>query len=48
MNKSRKLGWNGFVDTGEGILSTIKELGELKMAPPFEMPAEIDVKYLGY
>ena len=33
MDKSRKLGWNGFVDTTEGIRATIEQLAELKMMP---------------
>lgn len=33
MDKSRKLGWNGFVDTKEGIRNAIEELAELKMVP---------------
>jgi hypothetical protein len=33
MDKSRKLGWNGFVDTKDGIRNAIEELAELKMVP---------------
>ena len=48
MNKSRMLGWNGFVDTGEGLLSTIKEMSDMKMVPPFEVPDKVEIKYVGY
>jgi len=33
MDKSRKLGWNGFVDTKEAIRATIDRMAELKMVP---------------
>jgi hypothetical protein len=36
MDKSRKLGWNGFVQTEEAIKDTIEELAALKMIPPLE------------
>ena len=36
MNKSRKLGWNGFVETEEAIKDTINALAALKMVPPLE------------
>ena len=35
MNKSRKLGWNGFVDTGESIKEVMEEMGRLALVPPF-------------
>lgn len=36
MDKSRKLGWNGFVDTVESIKEVIGQLAELKMVPKLE------------
>jgi hypothetical protein len=33
MDKSRKLGWNGFVDTKESIRQVIDQLAELKLVP---------------
>jgi hypothetical protein len=48
MNKSRKLGWNGFIDTHESIFKTFEELAALKMIPPFERPKAIEIKYYGY
>lgn len=33
MDKSRKLGWNGFVDTKDAIRDTLDGLAELKMVP---------------
>ena len=32
-DKSRKLGWSGFVDTKDGIRNPIEELAELKLVP---------------
>lgn len=34
MNKSRKLGWHGFVDSSESLLYVFDELASLKMIPP--------------
>ncbi|KAI0129701.1 hypothetical protein BJ170DRAFT_617299 [Xylariales sp. AK1849] len=34
MDKSRKLGWHGFVDTSESLLSVFRDLANLKMIPP--------------
>lgn len=34
MNKARKMGWHGFVDTSESIKEVLKEFGELGMLPP--------------
>jgi len=34
MDKSRKLGWHGFVDSSESILQVFREFAELKMIPP--------------
>jgi hypothetical protein len=48
MNKNRKLGWNGFVDTHDGLIKTFEELSDLKMIPPFKKPEELVVKYQGY
>ena len=33
MNKSKKLGWSGFVDSEESLLEVFEELSELKMVP---------------
>jgi len=33
-DKSRKLGWHGFVDSTEGLLKVFKDLAKLKMIPP--------------
>ena len=34
MDKSRKLGWHGFVDSSEGLLEVFKDLAKIKMIPP--------------
>jgi hypothetical protein len=34
MNKARLLGWNGFVDTTEGVFEAFSELSKLGMLPP--------------
>jgi hypothetical protein len=34
MDKSRKLGWHGFVDSAECFLETFRDLAKLKMVPP--------------
>jgi hypothetical protein len=34
MNKSRRLGWHGFVDSAECFLETFRDLAKLKMIPP--------------
>lgn len=33
MNKSRKLGWHGFADTNESLLSVFDDLARIKMIP---------------
>jgi hypothetical protein len=48
MTKSRKLGWNGFIDSNDSLIRTFEELADLKMIPPFKRPESIDVKYHGY
>jgi hypothetical protein len=48
MNKNRKLGWHGFVDTHDSFLKVFEELADLKMIPPFKRPESLNVKYLGY
>ncbi len=48
MNKNRKLGWHGFVDSSDSFISTFEELADLKMIPPFQNPEKVDVKYTGY
>jgi hypothetical protein len=37
MDKSRKLGWHGFVDSAEAILEVFKDFEKLKMVPPVPM-----------
>lgn len=34
MNKARKMGWHGFVDSSEAITEVLKEFVNLKMLPP--------------
>ncbi|KAF2163354.1 hypothetical protein M409DRAFT_37286 [Zasmidium cellare ATCC 36951] len=34
MDKSRKLGWQGFVDSSEAMLEVFQDLAKLKMIPP--------------
>ncbi|KAK4561702.1 hypothetical protein LTR86_004381 [Recurvomyces mirabilis] len=34
MDKSRKLGWHGFVDSTESLLEVFKDLAKIKMTPP--------------
>lgn len=34
MDKSRKLGWHGFVDSNESFLEVFDDLAKLKMIPP--------------
>ncbi len=36
MNRSRKLGWHGYVDTVEAIWEVIGEMAGLGMVPPLE------------
>lgn len=33
MNKARRLGWNGFVDTMESLFEIYSEMGDLGMLP---------------
>ncbi|OCK82028.1 hypothetical protein K432DRAFT_433754 [Lepidopterella palustris CBS 459.81] len=48
MNKSRKLGWHGFVDTDDGIFDAIQEMAAMKMLPPVEKQDNLAIKYCGY
>jgi hypothetical protein len=34
MNKARKMGWHGFVDSNDAILEVLGEFADLKMVPP--------------
>jgi len=34
MDKSRKLGWHGFVDSTESLLEVFRDLAHIKMIPP--------------
>ena len=36
MDRNRKLGWHGFVDTREAIKQVIGEMADLKMVPPLQ------------
>jgi len=42
MDKSRKLGWHGFVDSSESLLNVFEDLAKLKMIPPVPM---VDVRF---
>ena len=42
MDKSRKLGWHGFVDSCESLLEVFEDLAKLKMIPPVP---KIDVRF---
>ncbi|KAK1479609.1 NAD dependent epimerase/dehydratase [Colletotrichum cuscutae] len=37
MNKAKRLGWTGFVDTTESLFETFQELGELGLLPPMKV-----------
>ena len=34
MNKARKMGWHGFVDSNDAIREVLEEFADLKMIPP--------------
>ena len=34
MNKARKMGWHGFVDSNDAIKEVLGEFADLKMIPP--------------
>jgi hypothetical protein len=38
MDKARKLGWNGFVDSTQSIQDTMHDFVDLKMIPPVSFP----------
>ena len=38
MNKARRLGWTGFVDTRESIFEMYSEMARLGMLPPIKVP----------
>lgn len=42
MDKSRKLGWHGFVDSTESFLEVFRDLAKIKMIPPVP---EVRVKF---
>ena len=48
MNKNRKLGWHGFIDSTDSFILAFEELAALKMIPPFRRPAKLAVEYAGY
>ncbi|EXF85170.1 NAD dependent epimerase/dehydratase [Colletotrichum fioriniae PJ7] len=37
INKAKRLGWTGFVDTTESLFETFQELGELGLLPPMKV-----------
>ena len=41
-DKSRKLGWHGFVDSSESFLEVFDDLAKLKMIPPVP---KVEVKF---
>ncbi|KAF2481341.1 hypothetical protein BDY17DRAFT_283723 [Neohortaea acidophila] len=43
MDKSRKLGWHGFVDSCESLLEVFDDLASLKMIPPVP---KVEVKFI--
>ena len=43
MNKARKLGWHGYVDTSESILDVFEDFVKLRMIPPVP---KVEVKFL--
>jgi hypothetical protein len=43
MDKARKLGWHGYVDSSECILEVFNDFAKLKMIPEVPM---VDVKFL--
>ncbi|KAF2103160.1 hypothetical protein NA57DRAFT_31530, partial [Rhizodiscina lignyota] len=48
VTKSRQLGWNGFVDTNEGMFATIEEMASMKLVPPSVKSKDFEIKYIGY
>jgi hypothetical protein len=48
VSKNRKLGWNGFVDSTDGILDAIVELADLKMIPRPVKTTDFEFSYHGY
>ncbi|KAH8890631.1 NAD(P)-binding protein [Thozetella sp. PMI_491] len=48
MNKNRKLGWQGFVDSYDSFVATFENLAKLKMIPPIEHTSPLRVQYVGY
>jgi len=34
MDKARKLGWHGFVDSNESLLEVFDDFAKIKMLPP--------------
>ena len=48
INKSRKLGWHGFVDSHDSLIKVFEELADLKMIPTFKGPETIEPHYNGY
>jgi hypothetical protein len=39
MNKARRLGWTGFVDTRESLFEMYREMSMLGMLPPMKLDA---------
>jgi hypothetical protein len=42
MDKAKKLGWFGFVDSSESLLEVFDDLAKLKMIPPVP---KVEVKF---
>ena len=38
MDKSRKMGWHGFVDSAECMLECLNDFAKLKLLPPVPNP----------
>jgi hypothetical protein len=48
VTKNRKLGWNGFVDSVDGVLDSISEMADMKMLPRPVKTDGFEIKYHGY
>jgi hypothetical protein len=48
MDRSRKLGWHGFVDTREAMFESLTELCRLGMIPAMFEKSGRGMEYVGY
>jgi hypothetical protein len=48
VTKNRQLGWHGFVDSGDAIFDSIKEMAEMKMLPTPVQTDNFNIHYQGY